>query len=73
MKIHQILGAPSIILTNEERDFIKNHHKEISIKSLYDREEVLARNLVRKGVYEISNDSTLIVLKTNDSDRSTLI
>jgi hypothetical protein len=73
MKIHQILGAPSIILTNEERDFIKNHHKEISIKSLYDREEVLARNLVRKGVYEISNDSTLIVLKTNDSDRSKLI
>jgi hypothetical protein len=73
MKIHHIVGAPSIILTNEERDFIKNHHKEIPIKSLYDREEVLARNLVRKGVYEISNDSTLIVLKTNDSDRSTLI
>jgi hypothetical protein len=73
MKIHHILGAPSIILTNEERDFIENHHKEIPIKNLYDREEVLARNLVRKGVYEISNDSTLMILKTNDSSRSTLI
>jgi hypothetical protein len=69
MKIHQILGAPSIILTNEEQSFIKSHHKEIAIRSLYDREEVLARNLVRKGVYEISNDNENLILKKDTSDR----
>jgi hypothetical protein len=73
MKIHQILGAPSIILTNEEQKFIKNHHTEIAICSLYDRDEVIARNLVRKGVYEISNDSNNIILKKDATDRKTLI
>jgi hypothetical protein len=73
MKIHQILGAPSIILTNEEQAFIKKHHKEISIRNLYDREEVLARNLVRKGVYEISNDNESLILKKDASDRKSLV
>jgi hypothetical protein len=71
MKIHQILGAPSIILTNEEQSFIKSHHKEIAIRSLYDREEVVARNLVRKGVYEISNDN--LILKQDANNRKTPI
>lgn len=66
MKIHQLLDAPGIILTNEEKDFIKSHHKEISLHSLYDREQVLARNLVRKGVYEISKDNKNIILKDAD-------
>ena len=73
MKIHQVLGAPAILITNEEQNFIKSHHNEIAIKSLYDREEVLARNLVRKGVYEISNDSNNIILKKDATDRKTLI
>jgi hypothetical protein len=55
MKIHQILGAPSIILTNEEQDFIKSHHKEIPIRSLYDR-----------GVYEISNDNLILTKDANN-------
>lgn len=67
MKIHQLLDVPAIILTNEENDFIKSHHKEISINSLYDREEVLARNLVRKGVYEISKDNKNLILKDADN------
>jgi hypothetical protein len=71
MKIHQVLGAPSIILTNEEQSFIKSHHKEIAIRSLYDREEVVARNLVRKGVYEISNDN--LILKQDANNRKTPI
>jgi hypothetical protein len=71
MKIHQILGGPSIILTNEEQSFIKSHHSEIAIRSLYDREEVIARNLVRKGVYEISNDN--LVLKKDANNRKTPI
>lgn len=73
MKIHQILGAPSILLTNEEQSFINKHHNEIAIRSLYDRDEVIARNLVRKGVYEISNDSNNIILKKDATDRKTLI
>jgi hypothetical protein len=67
VKIHQLLGALAIILTNEENDFIKSHHKEISIHSLYDREQVLARNLVRKGVYEISKDNKNLILKDADN------
>jgi len=72
MKIHQILGEPSIILTNEEKKFIRSHHEEIPIDMLYDREEVLARNLVRKGVYEISNDNTRIILRKDSSSRKTV-
>lgn len=72
MKIHQLLGAPSIILTNEENQFVNSHKEEIPIRSLYDREEVVARNLVRKGVYEISNDNNLI-LKKNANNRKTSI
>ena len=63
MRIHQIINAPSIIITNEEMKFIKNHHDEISLGNLFDREQVLARNLVRKGIYDISNDNTHLILK----------
>lgn len=73
MKIHQILGAPSILITNEEKDFIQNHNNEIPLKSLHDREEVLARNLVRKGVYEISNDNQNLILKQDADKRKTPI
>jgi hypothetical protein len=68
MKIHHLLGQPSIILTNEEKAFIDNHSPEISIKSLHDREEWLARNLVRKGIYEISNDSQFIILRSDEKN-----
>ena len=73
MKIHQILGAPAIFLTNEEQNFIKGHHNEIALRSLFDREEIIARNLVRKGVYEISNDNNNIILRKDATDRKTLI
>lgn len=73
MKIHQILGAPSIILTNEEKDFITKHSSDIAIKSLYDRDEWLARNLVRKGVYEISSDNQRLILKKNADNRKPIV
>ena len=72
MKIHHLLDAPAIILTNEEQSFIKKHSPEISIESLYDRDEVVARNLVRKGVYDITKDSRSMVLKTNDKNFSSI-
>jgi hypothetical protein len=73
MKIHQILGVTPIILTNEEQAFIKGHNPEIVIRNLYDRDEVLARNLVRKGVYEISNDNETLILKKDSSNRKPLV
>lgn len=67
MRIHQLIGGPAVIITNEERDFIKRHHNYVMISKLHDRDEVLARNLVRKGIYEVSNDSTHIILKQDSS------
>ena len=72
MRIHQILGAPSIILTNEERNFIFSHSPKISISKLIDRDEVVARTLLRKGVYEVSDDSQSILLKTAKVNKNLL-
>lgn len=69
MKICQLLDSPSIILTNEESEFVSKYSTSVPIRSLVDRDEVLARNLVRKGVYEISNDSKNIVLKKDATIR----
>lgn len=63
MRIHQLLNSPAIILANEEKEFIDRYPSEILINSLHERDEVIARNLVRKGVYEISKDSKRILLK----------
>ena len=73
MKIHQLVNAPSIILTNEENKFVKSHPKEISISSLYNRDQVIAQTLVRKGVYEISNDSKKLLLRHDDESNSKII
>jgi len=72
MKIHQLIGSPSIILTNEEQSFIKTHNKEIPLRTLYDREEVIARTLVRKGVYDISNDNQTLILITDANNRTSI-
>jgi hypothetical protein len=69
MRLHQILGAPSIILTNEEREFIFRHNPRITISKLLDRDEVLARNLVRKGVYDVSDSNEEIVLKVANGNK----
>lgn len=70
MKIHQLIGGPSIILSNEEQSFIKQHNSEIPLRTLYDREEVIARTLVRKGVYEISKDNQTLICKTHANNRT---
>lgn len=69
MKICQLLDSPSIILTNEESEFVNRFQSATPIRTLVGRDEVLARNLVRKGVYEISNDSKNIVLKKDATIR----
>jgi hypothetical protein len=57
MRIHHLLDTPSIILSNEEKDFIDEMGNELTLETLNGREQVLARNLVRKGIYEISKDN----------------
>jgi hypothetical protein len=64
MKIYQLLDIP-VILNNEEEQFLESHSDRLSIDSLYEREYIVAQNLVRKGVYSISNDSKHLI-KAND-------
>jgi hypothetical protein len=60
MKIHHVIGAPSILLSNEEREFVKKHNSTITLGTLDEHQEYLANNLIRKGVYSISNDKKYI-------------
>lgn len=69
MRIHHLLDTPSIILTNEEKDFVDAMGNEIKLHSLRDREQVLAQNLVRKGVYSISKDSKILHLSHAQSPK----
>lgn len=60
MRIHQLLGH-GVILTNEENEFVNIHPSKIEIQSLVERSRIVAHNLVRKGVYQISKDSTYLI------------
>lgn len=63
MKIHQILDNISIPLTNEEHAFVEKHNDTFSLEKLHDRDRVVAHNLVRKGVYDISKHSDNLIKK----------
>ena len=67
MKIHQLLGKLdiNIVLTNEEHEFVNKHEHYVPMAELYDRDYVVAQNLVRKGVYALSKDSTNLIRKTD--------
>ena len=69
MRIHHLLDTPSIILTNEEKDFVDAMGDNIKINSLREREQVLARNLVRKGVYSISKTNETLHLSHAESPK----
>jgi hypothetical protein len=60
MKIIELINF-SIPLTNEEQEFISSHPKRVSLSQLMDRDQVLARNLVRKGIYNISKDNQHLI------------
>jgi hypothetical protein len=68
MKIHQILDGVSIMITNEERDFISKHDNEVSVSILDPHNQIIANNLVRKGVYSISNDKKYITKRTHNNE-----
>ena len=73
MKIHQLLDNLSIMLTNEEKDFVDSHPRDISINGLYNRDRVVAQTLVRKGVYEISKDSKKLELQDGKNNSQNTI
>jgi hypothetical protein len=68
MKIVQLLSGIATPITNEEHEFIGTHRNSVKIHSLNERDQWLAQNLVRKGLYTISKDSNTLIKNTNDSD-----
>lgn len=68
MKIHQLLSGFDISVTNEEHEFVSKHGNQVRILSLDEHGQWLARNLVRKGVYIISKDSTTLIKNLNETD-----
>ena len=67
MKIHQLLNSPSVIVTNEENEFITAHGNDVSLSILDPHAKVVANNLVRKGIYSISNDRKYITKQDNET------
>jgi truncated hemoglobin YjbI len=60
MKITQLLSGIDTYLNNEEQQFVESHD-QIKITSLHEREQWIAQNLVRKGIYAISKDNNTLV------------
>jgi hypothetical protein len=66
MKIYQLLSNNlAVVVTNEEQQFMLRHDNNIRLNSLDEHDELLAQNLVRKGVYSISNDSGTLIRETH--------
>ena len=67
MKIGQLLSGIHIVLTNEETSFVDRHDNNVSLTSLDEHDQWLAQNLVRKGIYSISNDNRTLVKKLDET------
>lgn len=65
MKITELFEAYRLALTNEERKFLKQYGDAVPFANLDEHAIWVAQNLVRKGMYEISNDSKQLVKKHN--------
>jgi hypothetical protein len=68
MKIAQLLSGTSIAITNQEQQFIESHSTKVSINSLSEHDQWMAQNLVRKGIYTISNDSRTLIKNINETN-----
>lgn len=66
MKIHQLVGTIPIVVTNEEKRFIKGHPDNVPLSALDDHELWIAQNLVRKNVYQLTNDNKNIVINNGN-------
>jgi hypothetical protein len=68
MKIHQLLSGLGIVVTNEEQQFIDKHSGDVRLTALDDHDQWLAQNLVRKGVYSVSNDNRRLIKSINEKN-----
>jgi hypothetical protein len=73
MKIYELIDLPYLPISNEEHLFVENHSSHIDIDTLKDREIVIAQNLVRKGLYSISNDSTTLIRQGHEVNKKTAL
>lgn len=67
MKICQLLDGLLIPLTNEEKQFVEKHQSKVSLVNLDEHDVWLAQNLVRKGIYSISNDNRTLIKKLDET------
>ncbi len=65
MKIVQLLSGFSIPISNEDQDFIRKYNT-VNLEKLNEHELWVAQNLVRRGLYKISNDNITITKTTNE-------
>jgi hypothetical protein len=72
MRIHQLLDSPPVIITNEESRFVQTFRDNVQITALEERDVLIAQNLVRKGVYKISNDNNTLVKQGNETNKTDL-
>jgi hypothetical protein len=68
MKIVQLLSGINTAITNEEQRFLNTHRDHVKLHSLDERDHWMAQNLVRKGLYAISNDNNTLVKNLNDTN-----
>ena len=68
MRINQILSGVPVIINNEEKDFVKKHPTSVRLSSLSEHDSWLAQNLVRKGLYRLTNDGRTIVIDKKYED-----
>jgi hypothetical protein len=66
MKITDLFESVRIVLSNEEQEFVKHHGHKIFVSSLDQHANWVAQNLVRKGIYEISNDDNKQLVKAKN-------
>jgi len=69
MKIHQLLSGIDIAVTNEEQQFMERHEQQVRLTSLDEHDQWLAQNLVRKGIYTISKDSSTLIKNLNETNK----
>ena len=68
MKIYQLISGYTIPVTNEEQRFIDQHGDTVKLTALDERDLWLAQAIVRKGLYDISNDNITLSRKSHEKN-----
>lgn len=68
MKIVQLLKGFPVVLSNEESEFVRRHSSSVKLTSLSEHDQITARNLVRRGIYDISKDNVTLINSTAESN-----